>query len=72
MIIKRSKVLNKMSQITDEASTNTVHSERAPIFWPKALHGMFLDDATEHGDNDEAEEEHSDLDCEEEFEESNE
>ncbi|KAG1054986.1 hypothetical protein G6F43_003034 [Rhizopus delemar] len=70
--MKRSKVPNKMSQITDEASTNTVHSERAPIFWPKALHGMFLDDATEHDDNDEAEEEYSDLDCEEEFEESNE
>lgn len=33
---------------------------------------MFLDDATEHDDNDEAEEEYSDLDCEEEFEESNE
>lgn len=60
-----------MSQITGEVLINTIHCEHTPVFWPKALLGIFLDDISTHDDNDEAEEEFSDLDCEEEFEESN-
>lgn len=48
-----------------------MHLERTSVFWPKALHGMFLNDVTEHDDDDKTKEEYSDLDCEEEFEESN-